>query len=70
MIHTRQLRKSFGSNQVLHGIDLDVQPGEFVVMLGLSGAGKSTLLRCMNGLARPDGGTLPVSYTHLRAHET
>ena len=36
MIHTRQLRKSFGSNQVLHGIDLDVQPGEFVVMLGLS----------------------------------
>ncbi|HBJ98656.1 MAG TPA: phosphonate ABC transporter ATP-binding protein, partial [Delftia acidovorans] len=60
MIRIRQLRKSYGSNHVLHGIDLDVQPGEFVVMLGLSGAGKSTLLRCMNGLARADSGTLEV----------
>ena len=70
MIHTRQLRKSFGSNQVLHGIDLDVQPGEFVVMLGLSGAGKSTLLRCMNGLARPDGGTLQVGGIDLMARHS
>ena len=60
MIHLRQLRKRYGENHVLHGIDLDVKPGEFVVMLGLSGAGKSTLLRCMNGLVRPDSGTLQV----------
>lgn len=60
MIHLRQLRKRYGANHVLHGIDLDVQPGEFVVMLGLSGAGKSTLLRCMNGLVQPDSGTLQV----------
>lgn len=60
MIQVRQLRKSYGSNHVLHGIDMDVRPGEFVVMLGLSGAGKSTLLRCMNGLNRPDSGTLQV----------
>lgn len=60
MIRLRQLRKRYGDNHVLHGIDLDVQPGQFVVMLGLSGAGKSTLLRCMNGLVRPDSGTLNV----------
>ncbi len=60
MIHLRQLRKRYGGNHVLHGIDLDVQAGEFVVMLGLSGAGKSTLLRCMNGLVRPDAGVLRV----------
>jgi phosphonate transport system ATP-binding protein len=60
MISIRNLRKSYGSNHVLHGIDMDVKAGEFVVMLGLSGAGKSTLLRCMNGLNRPDSGTLKV----------
>ncbi|WP_286997941.1 MULTISPECIES: phosphonate ABC transporter ATP-binding protein [Comamonas] len=60
MITIRNLRKSYGSNHVLHGIDLDVKAGEFVVMLGLSGAGKSTLLRCMNGLNRADSGTLQV----------
>ena len=72
MIRIRQLRKSYGSNAVLQGIDLDVQPGEFVVMLGLSGAGKSTLLRCMNGLAQADSGTLEVGGMDLmqrgRAH--
>ncbi|KGG86872.1 phosphonate ABC transporter ATP-binding protein [Comamonas thiooxydans] len=61
MISIRNLRKSYGSNHVLHGIDMDVKAGEFVVMLGLSGAGKSTLLRCMNGLNQPDSGQLQVS---------
>jgi phosphonate transport system ATP-binding protein len=65
MIRIRQLRKSYGSNHVLHGIDLDVRPGEFLVMLGLSGAGKSTLLRCMNGLNQPDSGTLEVGGINL-----
>ncbi|GAO72089.1 phosphonate ABC transporter ATP-binding protein [Comamonas sp. E6] len=60
MISIRNLRKSYGSNHVLHGIDMDVKAGEFVVMLGLSGAGKSTLLRCMNGLNQPDSGQLQV----------
>ncbi|ARU05027.1 phosphonate ABC transporter ATP-binding protein [Comamonas serinivorans] len=60
MIHIRNLRKSYGRNAVLQGIDMDVRAGEFVVMLGLSGAGKSTLLRCMNGLNQPDSGTLRV----------
>ncbi|MEG2880363.1 MAG: phosphonate ABC transporter ATP-binding protein [Comamonas sp.] len=70
MIHIRQLRKCYGSNQVLHGIDLDVQPGEFVVMLGLSGAGKSTLLRCLNGLAQADSGTLQVGGIDLMARHS
>lgn len=60
MITIRNLCKSYGSNHVLHGIDMDVKAGEFVVMLGLSGAGKSTLLRCMNGLNQPDSGMLQV----------
>ena len=60
MITIRNLRKSYGSNHVLHGIDMDVKAGEIVVMLGLSGAGKSTLLRCMNGLNQPDSGQLQV----------
>ena len=60
MIHIRQLRQRYGDNAVLHGIDLDVKPGEFLVMLGLSGAGKSTLLRCLNGLTQADSGTLQV----------
>lgn len=60
MITIRNLRKSYGNNHVLHGIDMDVKAGEFVVMLGLSGAGKSTLLRCMNGLNQPDSGSLQV----------
>lgn len=66
MIRIRNLGKSYGRNHVLHGIDLDIQPGEFVVMLGLSGAGKSTLLRCMNGLVKPDSGTLEVGGINLR----
>ncbi|MEI2415385.1 phosphonate ABC transporter ATP-binding protein [Orrella sp. JC864] len=70
MIELRQLRKRYGQNHVLHGIDLDVSPGEFVVMLGLSGAGKSTLLRCMNGLVRPDGGSLQVGGIDLMRHHS
>jgi polar amino acid transport system ATP-binding protein len=50
------LKKSFGDNHVLRGIDLDIQRGEVVVILGPSGSGKSTLLRCVNLLERPTGG--------------
>ena len=52
------LGKAFGERQVLHGIDLDIAPGEFVAIIGRSGCGKSTLLRLLAGLETPSAGTL------------
>ena len=52
------LKKQFGSEIVLNGIDLAVHKGEVVVVLGPSGCGKSTLLRCMNGLEMPTEGSI------------
>ncbi|GAA4381383.1 amino acid ABC transporter ATP-binding protein [Paeniglutamicibacter cryotolerans] len=54
------LHKSYGSNEVLKGIDLDVKPGEVVCLIGPSGSGKSTLLRCVNLLEQPNKGTIHV----------
>jgi phospholipid/cholesterol/gamma-HCH transport system ATP-binding protein len=58
MIELRQISKSFGSNRVLAGIDLDVPRGESLVIIGGSGTGKSVLLKCILGLVRPDAGTI------------
>lgn len=55
------LRKSFGDNVVLDGIDMTVTRGETVCVLGPSGAGKSTLLRCLNWLEKPDAGVIRLS---------
>ncbi len=60
MVRIQGLRKSFGSNEVLKGIDLDVQPGEVIAIIGKSGSGKSTLLRCVNGLETFQSGSLDV----------
>ena len=54
------LRKSYGSNEVLKGIDLNVQLGEVIAIIGKSGSGKSTLLRCINGLETFQHGRLTV----------
>lgn len=54
------LKKQFGSEVVLDGIDLDIHKGEVVVVLGPSGCGKSTLLRCINGLETPTVGTVSL----------
>ena len=54
------LRKSFGPNEVLKGIDLQVQPGEVIAIIGKSGSGKSTLLRCINGLENFQAGKIDV----------
>ncbi len=54
------LRKSYGANEVLKGIDLQVQPGEVIAIIGKSGSGKSTLLRCINGLEEFQSGSLTV----------
>ncbi len=54
------LRKSYGPNEVLKGIDLQVSPGEVIAIIGKSGSGKSTLLRCINGLEEFQSGSLMV----------
>jgi polar amino acid transport system ATP-binding protein/cystine transport system ATP-binding protein len=60
MIEVTQLHKSFGSLEILKGIDLTVHQGEIVVIIGPSGSGKSTLLRCLNCLELPTSGTVKV----------
>jgi ABC-type polar amino acid transport system ATPase subunit len=59
-IQVRNLHKHFGEIHVLRGIDLDIQRGEVVVIIGPSGSGKSTLLRCLNRLEEPSQGTIVV----------
>jgi len=58
VLSARGLTKSFGSNTVLRGIDLDVRRGQVVALIGPSGSGKTTVLRSLNGLEVPDGGTV------------
>jgi len=60
LVRVRALTKSFGSNQVLKGVDLDVMKGQVVSVIGASGSGKTTLLRCVNLLERYDGGSIEV----------
>ena len=52
------LTKRFGERQVLHGLDLDIDSGQFVAIVGRSGCGKSTLLRLLAGLDSPSGGII------------
>lgn len=72
VIHARSVTKRFPNGfEALKGIDLEIQPGSFTVVLGPSGAGKSTLLRLLNGLETPTSGEVrvygqPVDRRHLR----
>ena len=70
MIRLEQITKSFGSLQVLRGIDLEIQKGEVVSIVGPSGAGKTTLLQIMGTLDRPDTGSVRkyVLYLRVRYH--
>ena len=61
------LYKSFGDNEVLRGIDLSVNKGQLVFMIGPSGSGKSTLLRCCNRLEEPTAGTILVDGEDITA---
>ncbi|NLS03835.1 amino acid ABC transporter ATP-binding protein [Rhizobium sp. P32RR-XVIII] len=60
MLNVENVRKAFGHATVLDGVDLTIQPGEVVSILGSSGSGKSTLIRCINGLEKLNGGRITV----------
>jgi polar amino acid transport system ATP-binding protein len=60
IVRARNVTKSFGSLQVLRGVDFDVGSSQVSVVIGPSGSGKSTLLRCCNGLEVADGGTIDI----------
>ncbi|MGI8332943.1 amino acid ABC transporter ATP-binding protein [Actinomadura scrupuli] len=65
MIEIRDLHKSFGSLEVLRGINFHVEQGEVVCVIGPSGSGKSTLLRCVNLLEEPTSGSVSVAGVEL-----
>ena len=69
IVDIRQLRKRYGANEVLKGVDLDVRRGEVIAIIGKSGSGKSTLLRCINGLEEFQEGTLHVDGQPLKHHD-
>lgn len=67
VISLKSLAKHYGRFTVLDGIDLTVQQGEVLAIIGPSGSGKSTLLRCLNYLEIPDGGTITIGGTTIDA---
>ena len=69
LIAVTEVKKRFGDNEVLKGINLDVEPGEVIAIIGKSGSGKSTLLRCINGLETIDEGSIVVAGAHLLPDE-
>ncbi len=70
MIEIENVRKSFGSLEVLKGINLTVQKGEVLTVIGGSGSGKSTLLTCINGLEPIDSGRIVVDGVEVHAKST
>ena len=60
MIEITNVRKSFGTNEVLKGLDASVSKGEVVCIIGPSGSGKSTILRCINGLESYNSGQISI----------
>jgi ABC-type polar amino acid transport system ATPase subunit len=69
IIKVRGLHKYFGPLHVVKGVDLDVRPGEVVVIIGPSGGGKSTFLRCLNFLEEPSAGTVEIDQVAIDARE-
>jgi polar amino acid transport system ATP-binding protein len=69
LIAVTEVKKRFGQNEVLKGINIDVEQGEVIAIIGKSGSGKSTLLRCINGLETIDDGTISVAGAHLLPNE-
>jgi ABC-type polar amino acid transport system ATPase subunit len=69
IIKVKGLHKYFGPLHVVRGVDLDVEPGEVVVVIGPSGGGKSTFLRCLNFLEEPSAGSIEIDGVEINAGE-
>lgn len=70
IIEIKNLKKQFGKNVVLNGINLDIYEGQVVCIIGPSGSGKSTLLRCLNLLEEPNGGNIIFEGSDLTSKKT
>lgn len=70
MIEIRNLRKSFGKNEVLRGVDLTIKAGENLAIIGRSGCGKSVLLKHIVGLLQPDAGTVEIEGKNIAELKT
>lgn len=65
MVRVENLSKSYGSLQVLKSVNLEIEKGSIVSIIGASGAGKTTLLQIMGSLSRPDSGTVRIDHTDI-----
>ena len=70
IISIKNLKKNYGSNHVLKDIDIDIEEGEVVVIVGSSGSGKSTFLRCLNLLEEPTSGEIIVDGVKITDKKT
>ncbi len=70
LVEIKDVRKSFGTNEVLKGVSMDIAKGDVVAIIGRSGSGKSTLLRCINALETHDAGTITVDGTPVGGNAT
>ena len=61
MLKISNLKQSFGDTEVLKGVNLEIAPGEILVIVGPSGGGKTTLLRCVNALETADDGSIEIN---------
>ena len=67
IVSLKDVRKSFGTLEVLKGVSIDVMKGEVICIIGPSGSGKSTLIRCINGLNDIQGGSIFVQGKEVHA---
>lgn len=70
MISIQGLKKSFGPLEVIKNVDLEIEQGKVVVIIGPSGSGKSTLLRCLNVLETPNGGVISIDGQQLNFNKS
>src|SRR4029077_12669681 len=70
MIEIKNVRKSFGPIEVIKGVDLTIEKGEVLCLIGASGSGKSTLLQCINGLEPINGGQIVVDGVDVHGRKT